>query len=125
MATDTACRDLESVPLRRSRRHGRDAACRWEPPRPGDRALPTADAISLRDGEVWTHQPHGTPLRIRCTSGIVWVTQEGDAGDVVLRRGETVVTRTRGKVAVQALTDASFRSGAVTEQRAVTADDVA
>jgi hypothetical protein len=44
------------------------------------------------------------------TCGVVWVTQEGDPDDYMLRKGERFVAHRHGTVVVQALDDgASFR----------------
>ena len=49
-------------------------------------------------------------VRIRCLTGNVWVTQEGNPSDVVLARGEEFVPSPRGQIVVQALSeDAAIR----------------
>lgn len=44
--------------------------------------------------------------RLTVFSGRVWVTQEGDAGDVFLRNGESLRLTRGGRAIVQALSDA-------------------
>ncbi len=46
---------------------------------------------------------------IVCTGGILWVTQEGDPDDYMLRKGETFVARHEGVVVVQAIAKATYR----------------
>jgi hypothetical protein len=46
---------------------------------------------------------------ILCRRGILWVTQEGDPEDSMLRRGEVFIASRQGLVLVQALTQASYR----------------
>src|SRR4051812_17106886 len=47
---------------------------------------------------------------VRCVRGNIWVTQEGDARDIVLAPGEQFVPARRGKVVIQALShDAAVR----------------
>jgi len=42
---------------------------------------------------------------ILCTSGVLWVTQEGDPQDYMLRSGERFVADRHGVVVVQAMSD--------------------
>ncbi|MEZ0396760.1 MAG: DUF2917 domain-containing protein [Anaerolineales bacterium] len=44
---------------------------------------------------------------IRCLEGVLWITQEGDLRDYILKPGETFVTDRKGKVVLQALKHAS------------------
>lgn len=46
---------------------------------------------------------------IVCTSGILWVTQEGDPEDYLLQDGDAFVANCQGLVVVQALTKATYR----------------
>jgi hypothetical protein len=43
------------------------------------------------------------PPRIRCTSGVAWVTQAGNPADVILRGRETFTPARRGTVVVRAI----------------------
>ncbi len=75
-----------------------------------DYELPEGAVLSLR---------HAAPgLLVRCLSGMVWVTQEGDSRDYILERGDTFRVERRGAVAVQALSSARIVAG---EASAVTA----
>jgi hypothetical protein len=44
--------------------------------------------------------------RISCVNGLVWVTQSGDGADHVLAQGESFTVFPRGRVVIQALSDA-------------------
>jgi hypothetical protein len=46
--------------------------------------------------------------RIECRSGQVWITQDGDPRDVVLRHGECFTLDRKGQALVSALEDASI-----------------
>ena len=46
---------------------------------------------------------------IVCTGGILWITQEGDPEDYMLRKGSAFVVNRQVVVVVQALTKATYR----------------
>lgn len=46
--------------------------------------------------------------RIACTDGSLWITQQDDLRDIVLRAGESFVVDRDGKVIVTAASDAAF-----------------
>jgi hypothetical protein len=46
---------------------------------------------------------------ILVTQGVLWVTQEGDPQDYIVKEGERFVANRHGSVVVEALTDASMR----------------
>lgn len=45
--------------------------------------------------------------RVVCRAGTVWVTREGDGTDHVLNAGETLEPAGRGRIVIQALSDAT------------------
>ena len=45
---------------------------------------------------------HGRGLAVRCLAGALWVTQDGDTGDVVLKAGECFVLDRDGLALVSA-----------------------
>lgn len=51
-------------------------------------------------------------LRIRCLSGCLWVTREGDAADFLLRAGEEFRTEKPGLVVAEALVASRVRIAA-------------
>jgi hypothetical protein len=70
---------------------------------------------------LWSIDPK-PGMVIRCVSGNLWITQTGDARDTVLHAGEMFTPAIKGRVVVQALTDArisiSDRDGARALRRA-------
>ena len=68
--------------------HGRDAA----------------DFVCLARGEVRAMAAAQT-RDIRGVAGRAWVTQEGDAADVIIEAGDAFHAAPRGKIVVQALAD--------------------
>jgi hypothetical protein len=57
--------------------------------------------VALQAGEVLTlDDVEGASIKARC--GTLWITQEGDLEDVVLREGEHFVVRHPGRTLVQA-----------------------
>ena len=46
--------------------------------------------------------------RVECVSGTLWVTQDGDPRDIVLRAGDSFAFDHRGDALISALDDASF-----------------
>lgn len=43
---------------------------------------------------------------IHCSQGILWVTQENDGQDYILNSGESFVVTRKGRVVIEAMTDA-------------------
>ena len=75
----------------------------------------------MKTMEEWTLDPSTVKLLnlgrkmtgnvIRCLSGSLWVTQEGDARDHVLSAGEEFVIESAGVIVVQAFTPALVEFG--------------
>ncbi len=42
-------------------------------------------------------------VRVTCTAGVVWLTVEGEAGDIFLRAGQVYVVRGRGLALLEAI----------------------
>ena len=73
----------------------------------GARCPATLRVVALPKRGVWSEVlPQGT--RICCERGILWLTQNDDLRDYILRAGETWTTPQRGHVVVQALETASW-----------------
>ena len=54
-------------------------------------------------------QPCSTaPQEVSCSRGVLWITQEGNGEDIILKQGQRVTLRSRGRVLIQALKDSSF-----------------
>lgn len=78
----------------------------WDASRLAGRDQPAP--IALGKGALWTHRLRGRPLRVRVTAGSVWLTREGDPGDVVLRAGASYGGAGRGLLVVEALEEAQI-----------------
>jgi hypothetical protein len=71
-----------------------------------------------RDGVLGIDDGRG--LRLRVAAGAVWLTQQGDGRDVVLRAGESFVIDRPGRTVVQALDPAELSLNAAGEARCST-----
>ncbi len=58
---------------------------------------------TLEDDEVLRIEIRRKPRRVTCLEGCLWVTQEGDRNDYVLRKGETFRSAARGVLYIQSL----------------------
>jgi hypothetical protein len=63
--------------------------------------------LHLHKGELLTLDNDRGGLKVRCSSGRVWVTQEGDNRDYILGPGHEVELRRFGRIAVTALEESS------------------
>ena len=61
--------------------------------------LPAREALTL---------PHVGGTTLRVTQGVLWLTEEGDRHDVVLRSGDNFVVESDGDTVVEAQNDAVF-----------------
>jgi len=61
--------------------------------------LPPTSVITVQDGS-------GT--RIRCLSGVLWVTQEGELKDSIVRAGDILTLHRPGRTVISALEVASL-----------------
>jgi len=68
-----------------------------------------------RDGLLGIDDGRG--LRLRVASGAVWLTQQDDGRDVVLREGESFVIDRPGRTVVQALDPAELALNAANDTR--------
>ncbi len=50
-------------------------------------------------------------LRVKCTSGIVWITLSGQAADVFLKAGESHILLGKGLALIECIGDGSIRIG--------------
>ncbi len=65
--------------------------------------------LALDADETWSGNVRAPWVEIRCRSGVVWVTLEGDLEDRVLSAGQSFVIARRGRVAMMALEPARVR----------------
>lgn len=63
----------------------------------------------LARGELASLRLRGTPCRISCVAGRLWVTASGRREDSVLAPGEEVILTGRGRIVVEALRTATVR----------------
>ncbi len=68
----------------------------------GSRETP-AFLHTVREDLVLKITVRDTPYRISCLDGCLWVTQEGDTDDHLLRKGEEFITDRKGKVLIQSV----------------------
>jgi ferric-dicitrate binding protein FerR (iron transport regulator) len=64
--------------------------------------------IRLTRNSFWSVQSRPNEIEVECREGKVWITQEGDDRDVILRAGGQFRIEKRGRVIVQAVTDAEI-----------------
>ncbi len=69
----------------------------------------TLTQISLPKYKMWSIDGDRRGDVISCTSGILWVTQEGDLKDYILEAGRSFWVTRRGNVLVQALDESAFK----------------
>jgi hypothetical protein len=81
----------------------------WTVPAHGVSTTVRAKEIHLQPGELWSGTV-GRGTRIVCREGRIWLTQNGDARDYVLRVGEEQVTRQRAHVVISTFTEAAAMS---------------
>ena len=62
--------------------------------------------IDLQNGEMWASNDRHNVTQICVCRGSVWITQTGCPDDHVLQTGVRMTPSPRGKIVVQALTDA-------------------
>jgi len=61
-----------------------------------------ATLISLHAGQTWSvNTEAGT--RVHCLSGALWLTQESDARDIIVRAGQSLVVTRAGLLVAQAV----------------------
>lgn len=60
----------------------------------------------LPKGRLLTFDGGHDSTEIRCIKGCLWMTQESDSGDTILRSGESARAKGTGRVVVEALENA-------------------
>lgn len=64
--------------------------------------------VLRREATLAVRPSRRAPQEVSCRRGLLWITQEGSPEDIILREGQRVALRNRGKILIQALTKASF-----------------
>lgn len=49
-------------------------------------------------------------VRVRCISGLLWITQEGDIRDIILKPGDEFTITHRGVALISSLDDSEYSS---------------
>jgi len=62
--------------------------------------------VELRAGQLWQAAGNNCWRAIMCQEGVIWITQNGDVLDHVVKAGEMFLVSQPGKVIVQALDSA-------------------
>jgi hypothetical protein len=76
--------------------------------RHGSRSLPAAGTAPVELRRHAVHRLDATVgMQLRCTTGALWITHDGDPKDIVLAAGETSPLREGRRVLVQALEPSS------------------
>jgi hypothetical protein len=81
----------------------------------GDASRRTHD-VALRAGDVLPIDVRGARAVVECLEGRVWVTQQGDSRDIVLRPGRSFTLSRRGRGVIQTLRAARVRLGGAEPQ---------
>ena len=64
--------------------------------------------ILLRKDEILALDGNRCGRLVCCGEGVLWVTQEGDGRDYLLRRGESFQTTLAGRIVVTAMADSGL-----------------
>ena len=67
-----------------------------------------SEEIKLGDHKIFQIDNSQGPMAIKSVNGILWVTIPNDPNDHILKPGDHLLVNARGKVVMQALTDACF-----------------
>jgi hypothetical protein len=65
--------------------------------------------LDLPDGMAWSMPVRDARTVVKCLSGVVWITCEGDPEDHVLSGGSSFSTSRRGRLAMMAFQPARVR----------------
>ncbi len=66
--------------------------------------LDSIDAICLTTGNVWCHEPNGKMLELLALDGDIWVTEQGNPADYIVRAGHILRLPGAGLIVVESLT---------------------
>lgn len=74
--------------------------------------MESANTFRLHDGELLGIRGNNSGKVISCRAGVLWLTQQGDTADHLIRAGEDFAVSRRGLVLITALAEAEFEVGA-------------
>jgi len=66
------------------------------------------DIVTLRENEIMRLKHQSKQLRIKCLSGIAWITQPNDEDDYILYGNDFIDITKKGLVLVQAMPEAKI-----------------
>jgi hypothetical protein len=65
---------------------------------------------TLHKGERDVIKKRDKAVRVRCISGLLWITQEGDIRDIILKPGDEFTITSRGVALISSLDDSEYSS---------------
>jgi len=65
---------------------------------------------TLHKGEREVIRKRDKSVRVRCISGLLWITQERDIRDIILKPGDEFTITNRGVALISSLDDSEFSS---------------
>lgn len=66
--------------------------------------LDIVNAICLTTGNAWRHEPDGRGLTVLSLDGDIWITEEGNPNDYILRAGDSIFFQSPRLVVAEPLT---------------------
>jgi hypothetical protein len=66
--------------------------------------LDIVNAICLTTGNVWRREPAGRGVEVLSLDGDIWITEEGNPNDYLLRAGQSILFPGPGLIVVEPLT---------------------
>ena len=75
--------------------------------------------LALRRDDTWSTRVGGAGIMVRCLTGMIWVTREGDWEDHILAAGASLASDRPGRLALMALEPAHVQ---VTSARGAAAE---
>lgn len=70
----------------------------------GHDVLDIVNAICLTTGNVWRREPGSQELTVLSLDGEIWITEEGNPNDYILRPGESISFGPAGLIVAEPLT---------------------
>ncbi|MEN6466102.1 MAG: DUF2917 domain-containing protein [Syntrophaceae bacterium] len=73
--------------------------------------MQSENIFHLRDGELFSIKGNCAGTVICCRAGVLWLTQQGDPADHLIRAGEDFAVSRRGLVLISALAESEVGIG--------------
>lgn len=74
--------------------------------------MESVNTVRLRGGELFGLRTRKPGKVISCRAGVLWLTQQGDSADYLIRAGEDFTVNRTGLVLISALAEAEFEISA-------------